>query len=185
MPSGVPLDPSAATHTPACHPWRRHYGGVKLGAGGLVRAYGGAARDCLRSAPKQHVTPKLALRLQVCACMHACGHPVGHAVPSVRPRPASPGMLPPAKHLPPLPGTCQPQSPPLPASPSGQVPFELLGAVYPLLEQHDAQKQEESYDDAAGVTLVVACDSGRAEALRGAIADATSGRVLAVTAGAG
>ena len=62
-----------------------------------------------------------------------------------------------------------------------QVPFELLGAVYPLLEQHGAQKQEESYDDTAGVALLVACEAGRAEALRGAIADATSGRVLAET----
>ena len=49
---------------------------MKLGAGGLVRAYGGAARDCLRSAPKHHVTPKTALRLQVCVracvCMLQC-----------------------------------------------------------------------------------------------------------------
>jgi putative IMPACT (imprinted ancient) family translation regulator len=31
----------------------RWYGGVKLGAGGLVRAYGGAAAECLRAAPRQ------------------------------------------------------------------------------------------------------------------------------------
>jgi len=30
----------------------RWYGGTKLGAGGLVRAYGGAAAECLRRAPK-------------------------------------------------------------------------------------------------------------------------------------
>nr|WP_294914859.1 YigZ family protein [uncultured Neokomagataea sp.] len=30
----------------------RWFGGVKLGAGGLVRAYGGAAAACLREAPK-------------------------------------------------------------------------------------------------------------------------------------
>ena len=28
----------------------RHFGGVKLGAGGLARAYGGAARQCLQQA---------------------------------------------------------------------------------------------------------------------------------------
>ena len=36
----------------------RWYGGVKLGAGGLVRAYGGAAAECLRLAPR---TPLIAM----------------------------------------------------------------------------------------------------------------------------
>ena len=31
----------------------RWYGGIKLGAGGLVRAYGGAASECLRTAARQ------------------------------------------------------------------------------------------------------------------------------------
>jgi uncharacterized YigZ family protein len=31
----------------------RWFGGIKLGAGGLVRAYGGCAAECLRLAPKQ------------------------------------------------------------------------------------------------------------------------------------
>lgn len=31
----------------------RWFGGIKLGAGGLVRAYGGAAAECLRLAPRQ------------------------------------------------------------------------------------------------------------------------------------
>lgn len=33
----------------------RWYGGVKLGAGGLVRAYGGSAAECLRRAPRREV----------------------------------------------------------------------------------------------------------------------------------
>jgi uncharacterized YigZ family protein len=37
----------------------RWYGGIKLGAGGLVRAYGGAAAECLRTAPR---LPLLAMR---------------------------------------------------------------------------------------------------------------------------
>lgn len=63
-----------------------------------------------------------------------------------------------------------------------QVPFELLGPVYPLLEQHGAIKQQESYDSAAGVSLLVSVEAGRADALRQALADATSGRVVAVEA---
>jgi uncharacterized YigZ family protein len=31
----------------------RWFGGVKLGAGGMVRAYGGAAAECLRTAPRR------------------------------------------------------------------------------------------------------------------------------------
>ncbi|KAG2449614.1 hypothetical protein HYH02_005147 [Chlamydomonas schloesseri] len=30
----------------------RHFGGIKLGAGGLCRAYGGAAQECLKLAPR-------------------------------------------------------------------------------------------------------------------------------------
>ncbi|MEH6420470.1 IMPACT family protein [Pseudomonas sp. CGJS7] len=33
----------------------RWYGGIKLGAGGLVRAYGGAAAECLRLAPRREL----------------------------------------------------------------------------------------------------------------------------------
>jgi predicted transcriptional regulator len=60
-----------------------------------------------------------------------------------------------------------------------QVPFELLGPVYPLLEHHGAMKQQESYDAAEGVSLVVSVEAGRAAALRQDLADATSGRVVA------
>ncbi|AQS88575.1 hypothetical protein AA101099_0289 [Neoasaia chiangmaiensis NBRC 101099] len=43
----------------------RWFGGVKLGAGGLVRAYGGAAAACLRSAESVVIVPQLGLRLHV------------------------------------------------------------------------------------------------------------------------
>lgn len=33
----------------------RWYGGIKLGAGGLMRAYGGTAAECLRTAPRREL----------------------------------------------------------------------------------------------------------------------------------
>jgi uncharacterized YigZ family protein len=41
----------------------RYFGGIKLGAGGLVRAYGGTAAECLRVAPKVEVRPRACVRL--------------------------------------------------------------------------------------------------------------------------
>jgi uncharacterized YigZ family protein len=35
----------------------RWYGGIKLGAGGLARAYGGSAAECLRLAPRVPIVP--------------------------------------------------------------------------------------------------------------------------------
>ena len=43
----------------------RWYGGIKLGAGGLVRAYGGAAAECLRVAERR---PLLAMQVLWLAC---------------------------------------------------------------------------------------------------------------------
>lgn len=41
----------------------RWFGGIKLGAGGLVRAYGGAAAECLRQAPQREVQARGSLRV--------------------------------------------------------------------------------------------------------------------------
>jgi len=41
----------------------RYSGGIKLGAGGLIRAYGGSARLALRVAPKEILIPRTTLRL--------------------------------------------------------------------------------------------------------------------------
>jgi len=41
----------------------RWFGGIKLGAGGLVRAYGGAAAECLRTAQRQPLVAMAELEL--------------------------------------------------------------------------------------------------------------------------
>jgi len=43
----------------------RHFGGIKLGAGGLVRAYGGAAAACLRGADQVERWPTVRLGVAV------------------------------------------------------------------------------------------------------------------------
>jgi len=42
----------------------RWFGGIKLGIGGLVRAYGGCAAECLRTAAKRELVERV--RLRVC-----------------------------------------------------------------------------------------------------------------------
>jgi uncharacterized YigZ family protein len=44
----------------------RWFGGIKLGSGGLVRAYGGTAAECLRTAPRRTLIRRSALGL-LCA----------------------------------------------------------------------------------------------------------------------
>ncbi len=46
----------------------RHYGGIKLGTGGLVRAYGGAAAKCLHDAPKREI---VAMSRVLCDCPYS------------------------------------------------------------------------------------------------------------------
>jgi putative IMPACT (imprinted ancient) family translation regulator len=43
----------------------RFHGGIKLGAGGLARAYGGCAAECLRLAPRMALLERLRLRVAV------------------------------------------------------------------------------------------------------------------------
>ncbi len=97
----------------------RFFGGVKLGAGGLVRAYGGAAAECLRTAQTIPLVPKVACRLRV--------------------------------------------------------PFDLIGEIYPLLKQFEAEKQEDRFE-ADGVHLSVEVNADRMKAFETALADATRGR---------
>lgn len=43
----------------------RYYGGTKLGVGGLLRAYGGAASECLKDAIKLVVKPKTIVLIKI------------------------------------------------------------------------------------------------------------------------
>jgi uncharacterized YigZ family protein len=43
----------------------RYFGGIRLGAGGLIRAYGNAARQVLRDAPRTQYLPQSIVRVQV------------------------------------------------------------------------------------------------------------------------
>lgn len=43
----------------------RYFGGIKLGTGGLVRAYGGVASDCLKNAPTCLVKSKVRMGVEV------------------------------------------------------------------------------------------------------------------------
>lgn len=51
----------------------RWYGGTNLGVGGLVRAYGGAAAECLRTAARRELVPWVEAEL-------ACGFELANAV---------------------------------------------------------------------------------------------------------
>lgn len=53
------------TATLICLPCARYFGGTKLGAGGLVRAYAEAARECLRKAERVEVKPLREVVIQV------------------------------------------------------------------------------------------------------------------------
>ncbi|KAJ3676951.1 hypothetical protein LUZ60_002675 [Juncus effusus] len=43
----------------------RYFGGIKLGTGGLVRAYGGVALECLKAAPTCYIKPKVRVGIEV------------------------------------------------------------------------------------------------------------------------
>ena len=58
----------------------RWYGGVNLGAGGLVRAYGGAAAECLRTAPRRPLVATVEAEL---ACAFALSGSVHALLPAV------------------------------------------------------------------------------------------------------
>lgn len=67
-----------------------------------------------------------------------------------------------------------------------QAPFELIGPIYALLEQYNAEKLREEYGGGAeagngsggGMELELRVEAGAAAALAAAVQNATSGRVV-------
>ena len=103
----------------ACVVVARWFGGIKLGTGGLVRAYGGTAAECLRVAPRVELHPLVRVRVVV--------------------------------------------------------GFDLLGAIYPVLELHAAIRGLEEYSE-HGLILEVRIRADRAAAFEQALRDATRGK---------
>jgi uncharacterized YigZ family protein len=97
----------------------RHFGGIKLGAGGLARAYGGAAAECLRGVPAQEIRSRSAVEVTV--------------------------------------------------------PFDAIGAVYPLIERFCATKLGEEYGE-SGVVVAIEIDEAAVAEFAQALADATRGQ---------
>ena len=54
----------------------RHFGGIKLGAGGLARAYGGMAAECLRRARIIELQPQRRLRIEIPYALSAKLYPL-------------------------------------------------------------------------------------------------------------
>ncbi len=54
----------------------RYYGGIKLGTGGLARAYGGSAAECLRTAPSQPLIAKTVITVSLPFELVAVAHQI-------------------------------------------------------------------------------------------------------------
>ena len=99
----------------------RYFGGIKLGAGGLVRAYGGTAAQCLRAARRVKIFRKALVTVEI--------------------------------------------------------PFDSIGAVYPVLDRFGAVKLTEEYIE-SGVILKVQVDERFVADLTSALHDATRGMAI-------
>ena len=59
-----------------------------------------------------------------------------------------------------------------------QVPFDCLGAAYSAFEQHQVQRQEETFLETGEVRMQIRVAANSAPALQAALADSTSGRAM-------
>lgn len=83
----------------------RHFGGIKLGTGGLIRAYGGCAAECLRQAPAEPIIAMIRLECRLPFEAIALAHQLfeRHGVSKLEERYVSDGIeltleLPKARH---------------------------------------------------------------------------------------
>lgn len=59
-----------------------------------------------------------------------------------------------------------------------QVPFDCLGAAYSAFEQHQAQREEETFLETGEVRMQIRVAASAAPALQAALADSTSGQAV-------
>ena len=98
----------------------RHFGGIKLGTGGLARAYGGTAAEALRTADSRPLIRKVRLRVSL--------------------------------------------------------PFDCINAAHQAMENHTADKLDESFDT-NGVTLVVTLPQANRSAFADQLRNLARGQV--------
>ena len=59
------------------------------------------------------------------------------------------------------------------------MPFDSIGKVYQLADQHNAERVSESYDDSGKIRLRIRVEQAMLQKLNAGLQDATSGTVMA------
>lgn len=140
---------------------RSFFGGVKLGAGGLVRAYGGAAQECLKLAPR--VFAKAQVRR--CAMTRAGFGP--SVAPCWRHRYLACECL--------RPNLAQVEV-------VVEASYDELGTIYSCLDMHACMRLAEDYGSSGTVSIRALVDADKLNSLKAAVADGTRGKRTAVPA---
>lgn len=146
----------------------RFFGGTKLGAGGLVRAYGGAARQCLQEAPRVFEAAQVR---RSTAVFKGNASAFSHV------------LLPPNRKDPHALITliCAIVQVDLEMT----VPCDAIGVVFRLLERVKAQRSEETFSEHGDLSVTVSVLESEAQGLVEDVKNASAGRAHAKIIGRG